>query len=377
MAIVKFINGKNEKIAGLIKAIDYIVDENKTEVFLFSGIAQEDIPETQADKEGLLVERLISEDKVDRAINYITKDGKTSKNLVTGINCSPNSAFDEMMFTKNLYNKTGGRQFVHFVHSYSPEENITPELAHEISLKLLEDERFKGFEVLVATHVDKDHLHTHFILNTVNSETGRKWQQTNSQLEQLKKRSNDLCYQYGLKYSFANTKTDKFINRERFSSGEYRAKEKNRSWKTEAFYAINDCRKTAISKEDFISKLESLGYKVRWESSRKNITFTLPNGRKLNNDKLHPAENFTKEALLRKFALNNQYQSISAKYLPQEQFNAREELVLQTVKMLEDNPHEGHKDYPQSYIEGKQAIKEMMIEKAKGEGLDWDKEKER
>lgn len=154
-------------------------------------------------------------------------------------------------------------------------------------------------------------------------------------------------------------------------------KKRIESWKTEAFYAINDCRKTAISKEDFISKLESLGYKVRWESSRKNITFTLPNGRKLNNDKLHPAENFTKEALLRKFALNNQYQSISAKYLPQEQFNAREELVLQTVKMLEDNPHEGHKDYPRSYIEGKQAIKEMMIEKAKGEGLDWDKEKER
>lgn len=377
MAIIKFINGKNKKVAGLIKAIDYIVDENKTQVFSFSGIAEEDIPETQADKEDLLVEKLMSEDKVDRAINYITKDEKTSQRLITGINCSPESAFDEMMFTKNLYNKTDGRQFVHFVQSYSSEEDITPELAHEISLKLLEEERFEGFEVLVATHTDKDHIHTHFILNAVNSETGRKWQQSSLELEKLQDRSNDLCYQYGLKYSFTNTKTDKFMNRENFSSGEYRAKQKNRSWKTEAFYTINDCRKTATSKEDFISKLESLGYGVRWEDKRKNITFTLPNGKKLNNDKLHPAENFTKEALLKKFELNKQYQSISSKHSLKEDFDAREELVLQTMWMLKDNPHEGHKDYPRSYIESKQAMKEMMLEKAKGEGLDWDKEKER
>lgn len=368
MAIVKFINGKNEKVEGLIKAIDYIADESKTEIF----------NSKHEDSESIFIEKLLEENKGSRAINYITKGNKTSAHLITGINCTsnPDTVFDEMMITKYLYNKTDGRQFIHFTHSYSSEElDLSPELAHEISLKLVNQERFEGFQILVSTHVDKEHIHSHFIINTVNEETGLKWQQSNKELEDLKKYSNELCKDYGLKYSFPSP--EKKEQSESMSSGEYRAKEKNQSWKTEAFYTINDCRKTAISKEDFINKLENLGYKVRWEDSRKNITFTLPNGRKLNNDKLHPPKNFTKEALLKKFDLNKQYQDITKKYILEKQFDARQELVLQTIKKLEDNPHEGHKDYPRSYIESKQALKELMIEKAKGEGLDWEKEKER
>lgn len=377
MAIVKFVNGKNEKIAGLIKAIDYIADENKTEVFSFSGVDEKDIPEGQAGKEILLVEKLISEDKVDRAINYITKDGKTSQRLITGINCSPDSAFDEMMFTKSMYNKTGGRQFIHFIHSYSDKEtNLTPELAHEISLKLLEEERFKGFEVLVATHIDKEHLHTHFILNAVNSETGRKWQQSNMELEQLKRKSNNLCYQYGLEYSFANTRTDKFMNKENFSSGEYRARKKGKSWKYEAWLAINECKKISTSKEEFIENLEKLNYKAIWVEERKNITFTLPNGRKLNNDKLHPPEKFTKEALLKQFQINKEFQEKTKEFNTKVKSENLQELYFRTAKFLFENPEEGDKDYPMTYLEG-QALKEKMIEEAKGRGLDFKDEQER
>lgn len=365
MGIVKFINGKNKKIAGLIRAIDYVVDKNKTELFNIN----------HEDDEDIFIEKLIDDNKGSNAIKYITKDSKTKSNLITGINCSPESAFNEMMVTKYIHNKEKGRQFIHFTHSYSDKENISPELAHEISLKLIEQERFNGFQILAATHIDREHIHTHFIINTVNEETGLKWQQSNKELEDLKKYSNKLCKQYGLKHSFPTIRKEKNKN---ISSGEYRAKNAGRSWKTEAFYAINDCRKTAMSKEDFIKKLKKLGYKVRWEDSRKNITFTLPNGRKLNNDKLHPEKNFTKEALLKRFELNNQYKDISKKYNPEKQFNEKEELVLQTVKMLDSNPNEGHKEYPRSYLENnKQAIKELMAEKAKGEGLDWDKEKER
>ncbi len=378
MAIVKFINGKNEKIAGLIKCIDYVVDENKTEVFSFSGIDEKDIPKEQADKEALLVEKLITENKTDRAINYITKDSKTLQKLITGINCNPESAFDEMMVTKKMHNKTGGRQFIHFVHSYHPDEKITPELAHEISLKLLEDKRFKGFEIIAATHTDKKHLHTHFILNAVNSETGRKWNQSPKQLKQLKELSNKLCYEYGLKYSFANTKTDKFTRKENLSTGEYRTRKKGQSWKYEAFLAIKNCKETAISKEDFINKLETLGYKVRWEDSRKNITFTFPNGRKCNNDKFHPPDIFTKETLEKRFNLNNQYKNMRKEFDLKLKFQAKQELILQTIKILEDNPDLGHKDYPRSYLkdlESSQDIKEKMIEKAKGEGLNWGRER--
>ena len=377
MALIKFINGKNRKTAGLARAIDYVLDENKTERFLFEGINEKDIPKNQIDNEMLFVEKLLGDEtnKGDSAINYITKDSKTKSNLVTGINCRPSSAFDEMMVVKNLHNKTGGRQFVHFVQSFHPKEDITPELAHEIALKLIEQEKFKDFQILVATHIDREHIHTHFILNTVNMETGKKWQQSNIELEQLKRYSNKLCYEHGLKHSFMNTQTNKFTNREYMSSGEYRARKKGRSWKYEAWLAINECMKISTSKEEFIEILENIGYKVRWEDNRKNITFILPNGRKLNNDKLHPSEKYTKEALIKKFQLNKQFQERNIKFKAEKKSQDIQNLILETIRRLERDPELGDKNYPLTYLEG-QALKEKMIEKAKGEGLDWEKERQ-
>lgn len=311
-----------------------------------------------------------SQTKADlkRVLEYVENLEKTRPDLISGFNCNPRTVYDDMILTKQIFNKNTGRQFKHYIHSYSSREtNLTPELAHEISMKLLQHEKFKDFQIFAVTHVDKDHIHTHYIINSVNIETGKKWNQSTKDILSIIEYSNNLCREYGLKYSSRKTGQKK---NKTMSSGEYRAKQKRQSWKTEAFYAINDCRKVAISKEDFISKLESLGYKVRWEDSRKNITFTLPNGKKLNNDKLHPPKNFTKEALLKSFDLNKQIQEIGKKNILQNEFEARKEVVLQTMKMLEDNPYEGHKDYPRSYLEG-QALKELMIEKAKGEGLDW------
>lgn len=366
MAIVKFINGKNEKKEGLVRAIDYILDENKTEIF---NIDHEDA-------EDLFIDQLIGGNKGNRAINYVTKESKTTSHLTTGINCSPESAFDEMMITKQMYNKEDGRQFVHFTHSYSDKEKISPELAHEISLKLLEiDDRFKGFQIVAATHIDKDHIHTHFVLNTVNMETGRKWRQSNKELEELKEYSNQLCAEYGLKYSFAELRKERSKNK---SSGEYRAKKNQRSWKYELFIAVKECSKTSISKEDFIKQMNDLGYQVRWEESRKNITFTIPGGRKCNNDKLYPPERYTKEALLKKFESNKQWQEKTKAFQERkEEFDANRIIqITQAIKLLTDNPNEGIKKYPLTYLEG-QAFKEKMKEKAKGEGLDWEKEMDR
>lgn len=375
MAFVKFINGKNEKIAGMIRAIDYITNENKTEIFTLEGLGKKEI--TQEDKEAIFIERLIEDNKGKRAISYITKDGKTHEHLITGINCNAETAFDEMVITKKMYRKETGRQFIHFTHSYHDKENITPELAHEISLKLIDQDRFKGFQILVATHVDKAHLHTHFILNTVNLETGMKWQQSNKERDELIRYSNKLCAEYNLKFSFIDLDKEKCKSK---STGEYRADKNNRSWKTEAFYAIKECRNISKSKEEFIENLNLLGYKVRWVDSRKNITFTLPNGRKINNDKFHPKKDFTKEALLKRFELNKQFAEKKQTFQENKQIEEVKNLVLEATKKLSDNPELGDKNYPLTYLkrlkglEG-QALKEKMIEKAKGEGLDWEKER--
>ena len=96
-------------------------------------------------------------------IAYACKDAKTNhdgQQLISGINCVPSLAFDEFMTTKRLYNQDGGRMFYHMVQSFSPEENITPEVAHEIACKLAD--AIPGFEIVVATHCDADHVHIVF-----------------------------------------------------------------------------------------------------------------------------------------------------------------------------------------------------------------------
>ena len=98
-------------------------------------------------------------------LSYCKRDSKTvcgDKKLIGGVNCVAESAYHEMLSTKMRYGKTDGRMFYHLVQSFSPEENITPETAHEIALKFAERE-FPEYEVLVATHTDKAHIHSHFI----------------------------------------------------------------------------------------------------------------------------------------------------------------------------------------------------------------------
>ncbi|MFI3255094.1 MAG: relaxase/mobilization nuclease domain-containing protein, partial [Eubacteriales bacterium] len=109
-----------------------------------------------------------SKGRMKQAVDYVTQEVKVKHDgrfLVSGFNCMGDTAYQDFLSTKKLYGKEDGRQFYHFVQSFSPEEKITPELAHEVALRLAEF--YKDYEVLVATHVDADHIHSHFILNSV------------------------------------------------------------------------------------------------------------------------------------------------------------------------------------------------------------------
>ncbi len=319
--------------------------------------------------EELTIEEL-SNRKDDAVFGYVMQDKKTETKLITGINCRPSSVFEEMLLTKSMFRKMEGRQFKHFIHAYSKlEKSLTPKMAHEITLKLLEHKKFKDYEILVATHTDTDHIHSHIIVNSVNMKTGKKWNHSLKDMTAIRELSNKLCAEYGLKHSFANIKPNELVNKKPYPGDEYRAKQKGRSWKYETFLMVDECRRRAKNKDEFIKTLEKVGYKVRWVDSRKNITFILPNGRKLNNDKLHPKQRFTKEALLKQFQINKEFhQKIKINNIP--------EIYYRTIKLLTDNPEKGDKSYPMTYLEG-QALKEKMIEEAKGRGFDWEKEQER
>ena len=130
-------------------------------------------------------------------LDYCMQEAKTVRNgtkLVSGINCLPESAYPEMMATKKKYGKMGGREYCHILQSFSPEEDITPEKAHEIAIKFAQ-EQFKGYEIVVATHMDKEHIHSHIVLNSVNCETGKKYHSDKDNIKRLREASDALVKQ--------------------------------------------------------------------------------------------------------------------------------------------------------------------------------------
>lgn len=120
-----------------------------------------------------------------RVIDYVEQEKKTlweGQCLITGVNCVAQSAYTEMMTTKRRYHKTDGMMFYHFSQSFPEDVERTPLQIHDIGLKLAQ-KLFPGYEVVVATHVDTDHLHNHFVVNSVNCETGRKLHQNAADLQ--------------------------------------------------------------------------------------------------------------------------------------------------------------------------------------------------
>ena len=232
-------------------------------------------------------------------LHYCMQDKKTMYNgrkLVTGVNCVAQSAFNEMVNTKLQYRKPGGRQYYHIMQSFHPDEPITPETAHEIALRFAE-ENFPGYEVLVATHVDRHHVHSHFVVNSVNAETGLKFHSDNHEIQRLRDSSDKLCVEYGLSVVVPKSKKVKGM-----STAEYHVAEKGQSWKLDLAMAIDEAMRYAVSKEHFIELMEMEGYEVKWKDTHKYITYTCPNGKPCRDIRLHE-EKYLKENMEDEFRI--------------------------------------------------------------------------
>ena len=227
-----------------------------------------------------------------------TWDEHTRRHLVTGVNCLSDTAYQEFMNTKRLYEKTGGRMYYHVIQSFSPEEVLSPETAHEIALKLAQ--AFAGFEVLVCTHTDRDHLHSHLIINSVSAETGRKYHSDKDNIQRIRQASDQLCLQYGLSVIQPKNKRTPGM-----SAAEYRSADKGQSWKLRLAIAIDEAMAAAISLAHFMELMELEGYQVRWEEDRKYITYTTPEGKRCRDIRLHEAK-YLKENMEREFRIRKQ-----------------------------------------------------------------------
>ena len=131
-------------------------------------------------------------------IDYIEDDYKTEKQLyVTGINCEPTTALEEMTITKERFHKTNGILGFHAFQSFK-EGEVTPELAHKIGVQLAEEMWGDRFEVVVSTHLNTKHYHNHFVLNSVSFVDGKRYYDKRDTYAELRRISDSLCEEYGL-----------------------------------------------------------------------------------------------------------------------------------------------------------------------------------
>lgn len=228
---------------------------------------------------------------------YKTVDALTGKRYVSGINCNGVNAYKEFMTTKLVNNANNGRYFYQYVQSFSPKDNVDYDKAHKIALEFAE-KAWQGHEVLVTTHCDRNHIHTHFIINSVSFETGKKLRQNPNTLKALRKLNDEICAKYDVTPLKPYTKTKE----KRLSDGEYRMAMKGESWKFALMFTIDNAMKEAKTKQEFMDEMKKNGYEVLWTDERKYIAYTCPNGIKCRDIKLHQ-EKYRKKKMELEFEL--------------------------------------------------------------------------
>lgn len=264
-----------------------------------------------------IIEAISSKANLKTIINYVTQDKKTNANLITGKDCLAESSLEEMLYTKELYNKNNGRQYIHIIQSFDSKDNLSAEQVHNTGIRLAE--KFNGYQVLVATHIDKKHLHNHLVVNSVSFENGYKIQMSKKNLQDLKDYSDKLCLEIGASV-IPKKENTQYIKR-----NEYRVAEQGKSWKFKLINAIDLSLAESSNKQEFIKSMNKLGYQVNWTDTRKYITYTTPEGYKCRDNKLYE-EKYTKGVMENEFRRIKEEQSNSTRQ-SSNSINSKDELL--------------------------------------------------
>lgn len=204
-------------------------------------------------------------DDMANVLDYAAKGIKTEqKKYVSGINCSPEYARDQMMLTKTHYHKKGGILLWHGYQSFKPRE-VTPEEAHKIGLELAQKLWGDDYEVLVCTHLDTSHIHNHFVVNSVSFRTGKK---LDVRWKDMARESDRLCRQYD-KSIVENPK----VKGKHYA--EYQAEQEGRpTWTTAIKQDIDECILQSRNMQELLKNLKSRGYTIK--SGAKYFTLKPP-----------------------------------------------------------------------------------------------------
>lgn len=200
-------------------------------------------------------------------INYVCNKEKTTDKLISGKDCMPESCEYEFAEVKKAFGKTDGRTYYHMIQSFSPDDRITPEQAHEVGLQMAE--LFEGYQVLVVTHTNKAHIHNHLVINSVNFENGKKLTISNQELERIKNYSNSICLKNGWDVTEAKTRRNR-----------------NPKWKQIIIEDALAAMVESYSMDEYISKLKELGIYVSYNPDYKYMTYSDAEGHKCRDAKL-------------------------------------------------------------------------------------------
>ena len=257
-------------------------------------------------------------------IKVVKKSGKTHTSLkkvlnyvgekaceTHGINCSENykKVAYEFFETKDYFKKIDGRQYRHYIQSFSPNE-VSKEKVLEIAVKWAE-KSFPGHEVFIAVHDDKAHLHSHFIVNTVSFETGEKLHEEARNLAFKKELNDEICIDYGINNKEIKRQKGDVVS---YDKNKYQIIKKGADITRLAKKIIKNM-KVSTSKENFIFNMQKDGYSTEWTENKKHIVFTVDQNilkgkkdkfRLSNLEKTFNIPDFNKDKLLEIFKLNKE-----------------------------------------------------------------------
>ena len=227
------------------------------------------------------IEKTSLKDKEDLkdVLDYATRSSKTEKKLfVNALNCTPASAYEQMQETKKEYGKKNGILAFHGYQSFAPGE-VTPEVAHEIGMKFAEQMWGDSFEVVVATHLDTDCCHNHFVLNSVSFVDGKKYNSCKANNRRMRELSDNLCREYGLSV-IENPGPSKHISRYEYMEEKAGKVTKNVIFRKD----IDECILLSENENDFFREMKKRGY--IFDFSHKYVTLShplFPKARRLRN----------------------------------------------------------------------------------------------
>ena len=200
-------------------------------------------------------------------VEYVEDSYKTEEQLfVTGIHCTPEIAYEEMSITKSQFNKTTGIQGFHAFQSFK-EGEVTPEIAHEIGVKLAQEMWGDRFEVIVSTHINTNHIHNHFVINSVSYVDGKKYYDNRESYAELRRISDSLCEEYQL-----SVLKEKPCRNSRINYANYQKVNFQRvNYYTIAKEDLDRAIAMAYSYQDFEELMKAMGYELIYRADKLSI----------------------------------------------------------------------------------------------------------